>query len=129
MATPGPTPDLAALAQQYLAIANRANTATGAVVMPSAPTLAQVKAAYTKLAAAQDDYSRSVLALPWPAPLEQDAKDLVRASDELQSVEANIAAATSIAEVNGHISDLTKAQGDVKAAVAFVRHDLGLPAQ
>lgn len=122
-----PSIDLAVIAAQYKAAADKANAAIGQLVLPSAPTLEQVKSAFGSLVKVADDMESSILAIEFPPSMADDVKGLIRASQSAKSVYRAIASATSMAEVSAQLAGFTKARGDLDAAIDIVRHDLGLP--
>ncbi|MGO9206468.1 MAG: hypothetical protein ACLQBX_09850 [Candidatus Limnocylindrales bacterium] len=128
--TPSPTPGLATLAQQYLAIANRLNPKIDSAhaELVSKDTATAVRG-LNDLASTMHAYATSILAVQWPATVRPDAVTAATTAQKISAEAAGMATNANnalglSAALPGIMSDLAT----LSANVIVLRSDLQLPA-
>ena len=128
--TPSPTPDLAALAQQYLAIASRLNPKIDAAQteLGANDTATQI-AGFRDLAATMHSYATAILAVPWPVTIRPDAVTAATTAQKISAEAAGMAAnANNPAGITAVLPTIMSDLATLSANVTVLRSDLQLPA-
>lgn len=124
-------PDLDALGQQYLKIVGPANQAVDdfnkkTTTYTDNTTAEEVARDAAPLADALDKASNDLLQVDWPASVQQDVKEMVKAYGALSGDLRSVGNQT-IFSVANWTTQLAQDGGRARAAANIVRADLGLP--
>jgi hypothetical protein len=127
--TPSPSPDLHALAAEYVAVADRGNNAMAqlSVEFNGDSTVAQYNATAKKAAAVYHDVDAQLMKLRFPDNMQNDVKNLLKADSTIEAIFISMSTDTSSAAIQADIDRLATAGPAKLAAADAVRHDLGLP--
>ena len=122
--TPAPTPDIAALGAQYLAVATPLNTTVKALnAAQGSATKAELIVIFGKYAAAYTEAIASLKKLAFPAPIQADVDKLI-ATYGIMEVEASKLAANRDYDPGTKVSD---ASALAHLIGTRIRAALGLP--
>jgi hypothetical protein len=124
-------PDLDALGQQYLTIIGPANQAVNefnkkTTTYTDNTTAEEVARDAAPLADAIDKASNDLLQVDWPASIQQDIKELVKAYGALSGDLRSVGNQT-IFSIANWTTQFAQDGGRARAAANIVRADLGLP--
>lgn len=134
--TPSPTaratapPGLEGIAASYLDLVENSNAATcafNAVLLQSAPTLADLTRGSAAYAATLATLIGGLRAIPWPGELTQDANDLIDALVTNETLTRAMADSDTLDSFIAADNALIAANGASSAAATQLRNDLGLP--
>ena len=124
--------DLKAAADQYAALSATIKTQSDALnaKITADQQRNDLHAVTADLSQGAQQYQAALVSLeqiPFPASMQTDVKDLIKAVSALIQALTAASLATSVSELNADLPGLTTAAGTLRGAVNVVRADLGLP--
>ena len=128
--TPSPTIDIAALAQQYLALATKANDADDALSKKypaQLTTVNQVHALYAGYAATEGDFATGLRAMVFPESMQTDVHEVLKDEAAEQVIQLELSKVKTWADADLLYKDLDAASNARSGACNLLRGDLGLP--
>ena len=125
-----PTPDVAKLAREYLALIDASNSVVCAANarMAAAPNdLTVFTSAYKEFAAKDRSLADSLRARTFPEPIQAHVDQMIVNLAATGAAYVAVAASTSWAEVDAHLPRAMDANADAVASSNLLRGDFGLP--